>query len=258
MNFLPRSNFVVGVAFAKGAAWGADIPFIVVNHLEGHLYANKIGRPDFAPPAVVSLVSGGNTLLVHMADWGDYRVLGATIDDAVGEAFDKVARALGLPYPGGPELEKLALTGDPKKYPFHSALNSSAEEADFSFSGIKTAVVNLMHNAAQKGETLSKADIAASFQRAVCDTLTLKAVHAAKEHGFNTLALAGGVSANRALRSSLARACEEQGIRFCCPDFRYCTDNAAMIACAGHYALMAGELSGLDLNAAPELPLVQR
>ena len=193
-----------------------------------------------------------------MLDYDRFRLLGHTRDDAAGEAFDKVARALGLPYPGGPELEKLAFEGDPMKYPFHSALNSSAEEVDFSFSGIKTAVVNLMHNAAQKGETLSKADIAASFQRAVCDTLTLKAVHAAKEHGFNTLALAGGVSANRALRSSLARACEDQGIRFCCPDFRYCTDNAAMIACAGHYALMAGELSGLDLNAAPELPLVQR
>ena len=249
---------LVGVNFAKGAALALDRPLIPVHHVRGHIAANYLTYPDLEPPFICLVASGGHSHIIEVLDYDRFRLLGHTRDDAAGEAFDKVARALGLPYPGGPELEKLALTGDPKKYPFHSALNSSAEEADFSFSGIKTAVVNLMHNAAQKGETLSRADIAASFQRAVCDTLTLKAVHAAKEHGFNTLALAGGVSANRALRSSLARACEEQGIRFCCPDFRYCTDNAAMIACAGHYALMAGELSGLDLNAAPELPLVQR
>ena len=249
---------LVGVSFAKSVAYALGVPLIPVHHVRGHIAANYLTYPDLEPPFICLVASGGHSHIIEVLDYDRFRLLGHTRDDAAGEAFDKVARALGLPYPGGPELEKLALTGDPKKYPFHSALNHSAEEADFSFSGIKTAVVNLMHNAAQKGETLSKADIAASFQRAVCDTLTLKAVHAAKEHGFNTLALAGGVSANRALRSSLARACEEQGIRFCCPDFRYCTDNAAMIACAGHYALMAGELSGLDLNAAPELPLVQR
>lgn len=226
------------LAFAKG------LPLIGVNHLGGHIAANYLTYPDLEPPFICLVASGGHSHIIEVLDYDRFRLLGHTRDDAAGEAFDKVARALGLPYPGGPELEKLALTGDPKKYPFHSALNSSAEEADFSFSGIKTAVVNLMHNAAQKGETLSKADIAASFQRAVCDTLTLKAVHAAKEHGFNTLALAGGVSANRALRSSLARACEEQGIRFCCPDFRYCTDNAAMIGLRGHYALMAGRAFG--------------
>ena len=249
---------LVGVSFAKSVAYGLGVPLIPVHHVRGHIAANYLTYPDLEPPFICLVASGGHSHIIEVLDYDRFRLLGHTRDDAAGEAFDKVARALGLPYPGGPELEKLALSGDPKKYPFHSALNHSAEEADFSFSGIKTAVVNLMHNAAQKGEEISRADVAASFQRAVCDTLTLKAVHAARAHGSSTLALAGGVSANRALRGALARECEEQGIRFCCPDFRYCTDNAAMIACAGHYALMAGELSGLDLNAAPELPLVQR
>ena len=255
---------LVGLSYAKGLAYAANKPFIGADHIAGHIAANYLSYPDLEPPFVCLVASGGHSHIILVEGYNSFKLLGCTreiigttIDDAAGEAFDKVARALGLNYPGGPELERLAREGDPDAYSFRGGFNES-DSLDFSFSGIKTAVVNLMHNAAQKGETLSKADIAASFQRAVCDTLTLKAVHAAKEHGFNTLALAGGVSANRALRSSLARACEDQGIRFCCPDFRYCTDNAAMIACAGHYALMAGELSGLDLNAAPELPLVQR
>ena len=248
---------LVGLSYAKGLAYAANKPFIGADHIAGHIAANYLSYPDLQPPFVCLVASGGHSHIILVEGYNSFKLLGCTRDDAAGEAFDKVARALGLNYPGGPELEKLAREGNANAYSFRGGFNES-DNLDFSFSGIKTAVVNLMHNAAQKGETLSKADIAASFQRAVCDTLTLKAVHAAKEHGFNTLALAGGVSANRALRSSLARACEEQGIRFCCPDFRYCTDNAAMIACAGHYALMAGELSGLDLNAAPELPLVQR
>ena len=248
---------LVGLSYAKGLAYAANKPFIGADHIAGHIAANYLSYPDLQPPFVCLVASGGHSHIILVEGYNSFKLLGCTRDDAAGEAFDKVARALGLNYPGGPELEKLAREGNANAYSFRGGFNES-DNLDFSFSGIKTAVVNLMHNAAQKGETLSRADIAASFQRAVCDTLTLKAVHAAKEHGFNTLALAGGVSANRALRSSLARACEEQGIRFCCPDFRYCTDNAAMIACAGHYALMAGELSGLDLNAAPELPLVQR
>ncbi len=209
---------VVGVAFAKGAAWGADKPFIIVNHLEGHLYANKIGLPDFAPPAVVSLVSGGNTMLVYMADWGEYQVLGTTIDDAVGEAFDKVAKALGLGYPGGPVVSKFAAEGNPEAIAFPRAMLHSGD-LRFSLSGLKTAAVNLVHNAQQKAEA-------------------------------PTFCLGGGVAANHMLRAAYEKMCAEEGVRLVMPPLASCGDNAGMIAEVALDRFRTGRFSPLDTDAA--------
>lgn len=239
---------VVGVAFAKGAAWGADIPFIVVNHLEGHLYANKIGRPDFAPPAVVSLVSGGNTLLVHMADWGDYRVLGATIDDAVGEAFDKVAKALGLGYPGGPVVSKFAAEGDPDAIPFPRAMLHSGD-LRFSLSGLKTAVVTYINNERAAGRELNVSDICASFTAAVVDVQVAKARTALRETGAPTFCLGGGVAANPTLRAAYEQMCAEEGVRLVMPPLASCGDNAGMIAEVALDRYRAGAFSSLSTDA---------
>lgn len=239
---------VVGVAFAKGAAWGADIPFIVVNHLEGHLYANKIGRPDFAPPAVVSLVSGGNTLLVHMADWGDYRVLGATIDDAVGEAFDKVAKALGLGYPGGPVVSKFAAEGDPDAIPFPRAMLHSGD-LRFSLSGLKTAVVTYINNERAAGRELNVPDICASFTAAVVDVQVAKARAALRETGAPTFCLGGGVAANPTLRAAYEHMCAEEGVRLVMPPLASCGDNAGMIAEVALDRYRAGAFSPLSTDA---------
>ena len=239
---------VVGVAFAKGAAWGADIPFIVVNHLEGHLYANKIGRPDFAPPAVVSLVSGGNTLLVHMADWGDYRVLGATIDDAVGEAFDKVAKALGLGYPGGPVVSKFAAEGDPDAIPFPRAMLHSGD-LRFSLSGLKTAVVTYINNERAAGRELNVPDICASFTAAIVDVQVAKARTALRETGAPTFCLGGGVAANPTLRAAYEQMCAEEGVRLVMPPLASCGDNAGMIAEVALDRYRAGAFSPLSTDA---------
>lgn len=239
---------VVGVAFAKGAAWGADIPFIVVNHLEGHLYANKIDRPDFAPPAVVSLVSGGNTMLVYMADWGDYRVLGTTIDDAVGEAFDKVAKALGLGYPGGPVVSKFAAEGDPDAIPFPRAMLHSGD-LRFSLSGLKTAVVTYINNERAAGRELNVPDICASFTAAVVDVQVAKARAALRETGAPTFCLGGGVAANPTLRAAYERMCAEEGVRLVMPPLASCGDNAGMIAEVALDRYRAGAFSPLSTDA---------
>ena len=239
---------VVGVAYAKGAAWALDIPVIAVNHLEGHLYANKIGAPDFQPPAVVSLVSGGNTLLVHMKDWGVYETLGATIDDAVGEAFDKVAKALGLGYPGGPVISKFAAEGNPDAIAFPRALLHS-HDYRFSLSGLKTAVVNYINGERAAGRELNVPDIAASFQQAVVDVQVAKAATALDQTGARTFCLGGGVAANPTLRAAYESLCARKGVRLVMPPLHSCGDNAGMIALVALDRYAQGEFAELSFDA---------
>ena len=239
---------VVGVAFAKGAAWACDIPFIGVNHLEGHLYANKIGDATFAPPAVVSLVSGGNTMLVHMRDWGDYETLGTTIDDAVGEAFDKVAKALGLGYPGGPVISRFAAQGNPDAVPFPRAMLHSGD-LRFSLSGLKTAVVTYINQERAAGRELNIPDITASFQQAVVDVQVAKAKHALEQTGAGTFCLGGGVAANPVLRRAYEDLCADMGVKLVMPPLHSCGDNAGMIALVALDRFNEGKLFGLDADA---------
>jgi N6-L-threonylcarbamoyladenine synthase len=246
-------SLLVGVSTAKALALVWDVPFVGVNHLEGHLYASFLEEPDLEMPLVVLLVSGGHTLLVHMEDHGRYRLLGSTIDDAAGEAFDKVARFLGLGYPGGPLIDKLAATGDPGAIAFPRAMIDRADERrhDFSFSGLKTAVVNHV----RKNPDVATADVAASFQEAVVDVLVTKARRAALEVGASGLCLGGGVAANSQLRERLVDACKEDGIRPFVPSLAMCTDNAAMIAAAGWWRLRSDGPSPMDTGAVPNLRL---
>lgn len=242
---------VAGVAFAKGASWALDVPLVGVNHLEGHLYANKIGLdPDrpFEPPAVVSLVSGGNTMLVHMKSWGDYDILGATIDDAVGEAFDKVAKALGLPYPGGPAISALAEKGDPAAIDLPRALMHS-KDFRFSLSGLKTAVMVEIERLCKQGGRFPIEDLCASFQQAVIDVQVSKAQTALKQTGAPTFCLGGGVAANPALRRAYEQMCERVGVRLIMPPLNACGDNAAMIALVALDKYAQGDFIGLDADA---------
>lgn len=245
---------VVGVAFAKGAAWGADIPLIAVNHLEGHLYANKIATPDIQPPMVVSLVSGGHTMLVHVKDWGEYVTMGSTIDDAVGEAFDKVAKALGLGYPGGPIISKLAAKGNPKAIDFPRALMHSGD-LRFSLSGLKTAVTTYIQKEQQAGRELNMPDIAASFQQAVVDVQVKKAMAALDETGAREFCVGGGVSANPGLRAAYEKACKKRGVRLSMPPLSACGDQAAMIALVAHDRYKQGKFEDWFLDVKAHAPL---
>lgn len=236
---------VVGVAYAKGLAMATGKPLIGVNHLEGHIFANVFADPEVRPPLVALLVSGGHTSLVHMPEWGVYHTLGETLDDAAGEAFDKVAKVLGLGYPGGPILSRLAEQGDPAAINFPRAMMKSGDYA-FSLSGLKTAVLTHIRHEEQAGRAIDIPDLAASFQQAVIDVQVSKSVRAVKETGAVAFCLGGGVAANRALREALTAAIEPLGVHVSVPPLELCTDNAAMIAAAAHYRYLRGERLGLD------------
>ena len=239
---------LVGVNFAKGAAMALDLPLIPVHHVRGHIAANYLTHPDLEPPFVCLCVSGGTTAIVDVKSYTQMEVLGGTRDDAAGECFDKVARVLGIGYPGGGPMDRLAQGGDDSRYELPRA-HVSGHELDMSFSGLKTACLNLIHNAQQKGEELSLPDFAASFGRAVSESLVPRAMAAARMKGYGRLAVAGGVAANSRIRADLKAACEKSGDKLYLPELKYCGDNAAMIGCQGFYEYQAGHVAGLDLNA---------
>lgn len=245
---------LVGLTSAKAISYALNKPLVGVNHIEGHIYANFIAHPELKPPFLCLVVSGGHTHLVEMKDYGEYRILGQTRDDAAGEAFDKVARAIGLGYPGGPKIDVLSNQGNPEAIDF-PRIFLEKDSYDFSFSGLKSAVLNYLHRHRQKGEPVNEADVAASFQAAVIEVLVEKAFRAAKELGYETIVMAGGVSANRHLRRAFQSRAEADGLAFYFPPIELCTDNAAMIGCAGYYQFMAGKRDELDLNAIPSLKL---
>ena len=245
---------LVGVSAAKAIAFGLDLPLVGVNHIEGHIYANFAVAPDLKFPLLCLVVSGGHTDLVYMERHGCYRVMGKTRDDAAGEAFDKVARTLGLGYPGGPLIERLAEEGNPSSIKLPRAYLEKGS-FDFSFSGLKSAVINYLHRAEQKHEEVNKADLAASFQSAVADVLVDKTIEAAAQTGVSTILLAGGVAANTWLRADLAGRAGEKALKVNVPPTILCTDNAVMIACAAYYKFLQGAFAPLTLNAVPDLKL---
>ena len=239
---------LVGVNFAKSVAYGLNVPIIPVHHVRGHIAANYIAHPDLEPPFVCLCVSGGNTMIVDVKGYTDMEILGATRDDAAGECFDKVARVLGIGYPGGAPMDKLAQGGDDTRYELPRAHVADAP-LDMSFSGLKTAVLNLAHNTAQKGEELDMKGLAASFAAAVSDTLVPRTMEAAKRCGYGKIAVAGGVAANSRIRADLETACRQSGDQLFLPPLSLCGDNGAMIGCQGYYEYLAGKRGGMDLNA---------
>lgn len=239
---------LVGVNYAKGLAFAAKKPLVPVHHLRGHLAANYLCSPELSPPFLGLIVSGGHSHIVEVLDYTEYRVVGRTRDDAAGEAFDKAARAMGLPYPGGVSIDRLTPEGNPEAF-LLPVPHVSGSEDDFSFSGLKTAVVNLVHNARQREEDLPAADLAASFAFRVADILTEHTLRAARRLGYRTIVLAGGVSANSTLRSRMQQACRECGIALFVPPLSLCGDNAAMIGAQGYYQLQKGYTADMSLNA---------
>ncbi len=246
---------LVGVAAAKAAAWALGKPLIAVNHMEGHIFANLLQHSDLEPPFLSLVVSGGHTMIVVIEDYNTFKLLGQTRDDAAGEAFDKIARVMGYPYPGGPHIDRLAQSGNPGAISFPVGM-AKEHNFDFSFSGLKSAVINYLHTAEMKKETVSKEDVAASFQKAVVDVLVSKTMAAAELTGLKTIALAGGVAANSGLRKALEEACAARGLCLCRPDPILCTDNGAMIGCRAYYMAEAGDFASWNLNADPRLPFL--
>lgn len=248
---------LVGVSAAKAISYARNIPLVGVHHIEGHISANYIENKELTPPFICLVASGGHSHLVKVEDYGRYVILGRTRDDAAGEAFDKVARAIGLGYPGGPKIDALAREGNAEAIAFPKAKIEDAPY-DFSFSGLKSAVLNYLNQCEMKKETVNTADVAASFQKSVVDVLTEHTIMAARQAGMEQVAIAGGVASNSALRSSLSEACKREGFKFYYPSPVLCTDNAAMIGAAGYYEFIKGTRHGLDLNAVPNLKLGER
>lgn len=245
---------LVGVSSAKALAYAADKPLVPVHHIKGHIMANFLSHTDLKPPFICLVASGGHSHIVRAEDYTEFKVLARTRDDAAGEAFDKIARVIGLGYPGGPLIDKLAKDGNPEMIKF-PRVRFDKDCLDFSFSGVKTAVINYIHKAEQKGESYNKADVAASFQAAVVDVLCEHTIEAALKSNIKTIAIAGGVASNSELRKKMTEMGRLRNIRVIYPEPVLCTDNAAMIACAGYYEYKKGNFAGLQLNAAANLPL---
>ena len=245
---------LMGVSTAKALAFAKDLPLVGVHHLMSHISANFIEYPQLEPPFMALITSGGHTEIVKVSEYNKCEILGGTRDDAVGEAYDKVARVLGLGYPGGPKIDNIAKEGNPEAIHF-KRVYLEKDSYDFSFSGLKTAVLNYINTEKQAGREINRADVAASFQEAVMDVITEKAVDAVKASGMDKLAMAGGVAANSRLREKLGALCEKEGIQLYRPHPALCTDNGAMVACAAYYKYKNGETDGMDLDASPSLPL---
>lgn len=248
---------LVGVNFAKGLSMSLGVPLIPVHHLRSHIAANYIDNEDLEPPFLCLLVSGGNTVLAEVTDYTSFKILGSTKDDAAGECFDKAARAMGLEYPGGVTLDRIATAADTKAYPLPYP-HTSTGEYDFSFSGLKTAVINLLHNKEQKGESIDIPVVAATLRQRVCDMLIEKTMRAAEEKGYKKIAIAGGVSANSELRDRMEKECLQRGFKLCYPLLKYCGDNAAMVGVQAFYEFESGNIGGTDLNATATLPINYR